>query len=193
MQIISKRLKCLEGFLEVWPCVCDRIPPLSLVLVYYHDYYVNKHEINLFINRKRTNITTCNWVKLHVRLLSLSGRFPRFPAVSSAPQRVGGAELTSTRRRCRETQQIQKDPQKSRSNSLFLSVMLWGCSGAGHWGREDVKTTNYHQHEAVFLHLSIFTHKMYMIGMHIIFLLTDGFNKALCQTTAVVSMFSFCF
>lgn len=26
--------------------------------------------------------------------------------------------------------------------------------------------------------LSIFTHEMYMIGMHIIFLLTNGFNKA---------------
>lgn len=30
--------------------------------------------------------------------------------------------------------------------------------------------------------LSIFTHEMYMIGMHIIFLLTDSFNKALCQS-----------
>lgn len=27
--------------------------------------------------------------------------------------------------------------------------------------------------------LSIFTHEMYMIGMHIIFLLTNSFNKAL--------------
>lgn len=37
--------------------------------------------------------------------------------------------------------------------------------------------------------LSIFTHKMYMIGMHIIFLLTDSFNKALCQSAASVSTF----
>lgn len=36
--------------------------------------------------------------------------------------------------------------------------------------------------------LSIFTHEMYMmIGMHIIFLLTDGFNKALCQSAEIVS------
>ncbi len=35
--------------------------------------------------------------------------------------------------------------------------------------------------------LSIFTHKMYMIGMHIIFLLTDSFNKALCQSATMVS------
>lgn len=37
--------------------------------------------------------------------------------------------------------------------------------------------------------LSIFTHKMYMIGMHIIFLLTDSFNKALCQSAVVSSLF----
>lgn len=39
--------------------------------------------------------------------------------------------------------------------------------------------------------LSIFTHKMYMIGMHIIFLLTDSFNKALCQSATTVSTFCF--
>lgn len=40
--------------------------------------------------------------------------------------------------------------------------------------------------------LSIFTHKMYMIGMHIIFLLTDSFNKALCQSAAMVSTCLLC-
>lgn len=34
--------------------------------------------------------------------------------------------------------------------------------------------------------LSVYTHKMYMIGMHIIFLLTENsFNKALCQSTVI--------
>lgn len=39
--------------------------------------------------------------------------------------------------------------------------------------------------------LSIFTHEMYMIGMHIIFLLTDSFNKALCQSAFLCVSTSF--
>lgn len=87
---------------------------------------------------------------------------------------------------------LRKGSQKSGSNSLFLYSTMLGCRAAGQWARHDVKTTNYHQHEAVFFTLyilSIFTHKMYMIGMHIIFLLTDSFNKALCQSAAMVSTF----
>lgn len=40
--------------------------------------------------------------------------------------------------------------------------------------------------------LSIFTHKMYMIGMHIIFLLTDSFNKALSICCRVSTLCSLC-
>lgn len=47
--------------------------------------------------------------------------------------------------------------------------------------------TDYHRHEAVFFKLyilSIFTHEDVYDGMNIIFLLTDSFNKALCQSAA---------
>lgn len=47
--------------------------------------------------------------------------------------------------------------------------------------------TDYHRHEAVFFRLyilSIFTHEDVYDGMNIIFLLTDSFNKALCQSAA---------
>lgn len=171
--------------------------------------------MHLFINSKqktkrkkkqqtRTNITKSNWVlmpfpstvalQLCERLWTASSCSQRalFPrgAAAAAPQSARLSRLSEavlTLRQCRGTQRIQKDSQKSRSNSLSLSFMLSGCSAAGQWGRQDVKTTNYHQHEAVFFTLyilSIFTHKMYMIGMHIIFLLTDSFNKALCQSAA---------
>lgn len=160
--------------------------------------------MHLFINSKQkekkpqtcTNITKRNWVLMpfpSTVALQLCGRLWTASSCSQRalfPRGVGaavGSEAVLTLRRCRGTQRIPKESQKSRSNSLSLSFMLSGCSAAGQWGRQDVKTTNYHQHEAVFFTLyilSIFTHKMYMIGMHIIFLLTDSFNKALCQSAA---------
>lgn len=84
--------------------------------------------MHLFINSKQkkqqtcTNITKYNWVLMPCpSTVALQLCETCFPEVSSALWRVRGAEAMLTLRQCRETQRIQKDSQKSRSNSLFLS------------------------------------------------------------------------
>lgn len=80
--------------------------------------------------------------------------------------------------------------QKSGSNCIFLcSVQMQSCWPVSPPRCENNKLPSTWSCFFTLYILSIFTHKMYMIGMHIIFLLTDSFNKALCQSAAIVSTF----
>lgn len=209
MQIISKRLKCLEGFLKVFDLVSVTEPLPSLLsgtsllsswLLTWTSMrciYLQKQTKNC----KRTNITTCN----SFNFMSIYGSFtvvwdisgqliclqsgPCFPEVSSALSHVSRAELMLTLGRCRGN---SADPERFTEKqikqpfSVPHAVRMQWCWPVRPQGCEN------HQHEAVFLHCTslVFLHiKMYMIGMHIIFLLTDSFNKALCQSAVMVLTF----
>lgn len=161
----------------------------------------------LFINSKQkkngqtcTNISRCNWVLIscpstvalqlcetYVDSCQVFSEWAMFPwstntEVSSALWHVSGAEVMLILRQCQETQQI--DQTAFFCPSSCQDAVLLAGKAARMWKQHI--TINMKLFFTLYI-LSIFTHKMYMIGMHIIFLLTDSFNKELCQSAAVVS------
>lgn len=112
---------------------------------------------------------------------SCSQRGPCFPEallswiqLSSLTRRRSRTDIDSETL-CRETQQIDQ-------TAFFCPPC---CRDAGLLAGEASRMWKQHITITTKLFftlyiLSIFT--MYMMGMHIIFLLTDGFNKALCQS-----------
>lgn len=107
--------------------------------------------------------------------------------VSSALRHVSGAEVMLILGQCQETQQI--DQTAFFCPSSCQDAVLLAGKAARMWKQHI--TINMKLFFTLYI-LSIFTHKMYMIGMHIIFLLTDSFNKELCQSAAVVSTYLIC-